>query len=116
MAPVGGKFFAMQAWQPPSTVTEWLVLANFFQLFLRRSTGENYRRAFVVDVRPVTPREPRNRRSERFILIGWGLIGLKCWGVIWLIHKYQVPVGPWWINGPTLAAATLVSIVYLRRP
>jgi hypothetical protein len=92
------------------------MLANFFRLFTRRSAGENYDRAFVEEVRAVVPREPRSRRSERIIAAGWVLIGLKCWGVWWLVQKYHVPFSAWWINGPTLAAAVLITVVYLRRP
>ena len=92
------------------------MLANFFQLFTRRSTKQDYDRAFVEEVRPVAPREPRSRRSERILLGGWALIGLKCWGVVWVVENYHVPFSAWWINGPTLAAATLTTIVYLRRP
>jgi len=91
------------------------MLANFFQLFTRRSSATEYDRAFVVEVRRVVERLPRSRRSEWIILAGWGLIGLKCWGVVWLVRHYHIPIGPWWINGPSLAAATLVTIVYLRR-
>ncbi len=92
------------------------MLANFFKLFTRPSAGENYERAFVEEVRAVVPREPRSRRSERIIAAGWVLIGLKCWGVWWLVQTYQVPFSAWWINGPTLAFAALITFVYLRRP
>ncbi len=93
-----------------------VVLANLFSLFTRRTTAEDYHRAFVVDVRPVVPREPRSRRTEQFIAVGWVLVALKCWGVWWLVEHYHLPVRAWWINGPTLAAATLTTVVYLRRP
>ncbi len=63
----------------------------------------------------MVPRLPRNKRSERFILAGWVLVALKCWGVVWLVRHYHLPVGAWWINVPSLAAAVLVTMVYVRR-
>ena len=92
------------------------MLANFLHLFTRRASGDDYERAFVEEVRVVVPREPSSRRSEWIIAGGWVLIGLKCWGVCWIVQKCQVPFSAWWINGPSLAAATLVTYVYLRRP
>ena len=66
----------------------------------------------------MTPRVQRSRRSERVLVGGWVLVGLKCWGVWWLVQTYhdRIPFGAWWINGPTLAAAALTTFVYLRRP
>ncbi|MEI6862172.1 MAG: hypothetical protein WCL04_07960, partial [Verrucomicrobiota bacterium] len=94
------------------------VLANFFSLFTRRSAAEDYHRAFVAEVRPVVPRVRRSRRSERVLVLGWVLVGLKCWGVWRLVQAYhdRIPFGAWWINTPTLVAAALVTWVYLRRP
>lgn len=94
------------------------MLATFLQLLTRRTTREDYERAFVREVRRVTPRVGRNRRSERMLWLGWTLIALKCWGVWWLLNHFEsrVQLTAWWINGPTLAAAALVTLVYLRRP
>jgi hypothetical protein len=94
------------------------VLANLLQLFARRAAREDYDRAFVREVRPVVPRVARSRRSERVLVIGWALIALKCWGVWWLLNHVEnrIHLNAWWINGPTLASATLVTVVYLRRP
>jgi hypothetical protein len=94
------------------------VLANLLQLFSRRATREDYERAFVREVRPVVPRVARSRRSERVLLAGWALIALKCWAVWWLLQRFEgrFELSAWWVNAPTLAAATLVTFVYFRRP
>ena len=94
------------------------VFANFFSLFTCSSAAEDYRRAFVAEVRPVVPRVRRSRRSERVLVVGWALVALKCWGVWQLVQVYhdRIPFDAWWINAPTLAAAALVTWVYLRRP
>ncbi len=93
------------------------MLANLLQLFDRRATREDYDRAFVREVRPVVPRVTRSRRSERVLVAGWALITLKCWGVWWLLNHFEnrIHLSAWWINGPTLTAAALVTLVYLRR-
>lgn len=71
-------------------------------------------RAFIREV-TVKRRLRRNRRSEVLLVAGWGLILLKCAGTFWLVDHYRMPFNPWWVVGPTLAAAALCTWVYLRR-
>jgi hypothetical protein len=90
------------------------MFANLLQLLTRRDP-EGYDFAFVKDVRkPVVP-EARSRRLEVVLAACWVLIGLKAWGVTALIQRYQVPLDPWWINAPTVAAGAICTLIYLRR-
>ncbi|GAB1489768.1 hypothetical protein MASR2M8_22220 [Opitutaceae bacterium] len=90
------------------------MFANLLQLLTRRPPP-TYDLAFVKAVHtPVQP-EARSRRLEKILLICWVLIGLKSWIVIALIRHYQVPLNPWWINAPTVAAGAICSLIYLLR-
>lgn len=65
---------------------------------------------------PANPtREPRSRRSELVLAIGWLLVLAKSAAVHWACRTYAVPFDPWWIIGPTFAFATLCTWLYLRR-
>ncbi len=92
------------------------MFANFLNLLNRNRPAEDYRNAFVEEVNAPFPREARSQRSERLLVACWILIAGKCWAIYWLVSAYNVPVNPWWINGPTLAAAAVCTAVYLRRP
>ena len=70
---------------------------------------------FVHELRVEHPREPRSRRLELVLAVGWLLILLKCAAIYWACHRYQVPISPWWLIVPTLAFATLCTVVYWRR-
>lgn len=70
--------------------------------------------AFVADVQ-VKRIEPRSRRAERLLLVGWLLIALKCWATFWVVHHYAMPFNPWWIVAPTVAAAAACTWIYVRR-
>lgn len=62
------------------------------------------------------PREPRSRRSELVLAVGWVLVLAKCSAIWWICRAYpEVKIGPWWLIGPTLAFATLCTLVYWRR-
>lgn len=89
------------------------MFANFFQLFTRKPESE-YEDSFVRDVQ-VETKEPRSRRSEQLIVIGWILIALKSAFVWWACTTYPVPFHPLWIIGPTVAFAALCTWVYWRR-
>jgi hypothetical protein len=89
------------------------MFANLFQFFHRRSASD-YDRAFVAEVR-LHRRIPRNRRSERLIVLGWLLVAFKSWAMFWLVERYAMPFDPWWIVGPTVLAAAVCTWIYVRR-
>ena len=72
-------------------------------------------RAFIAEVRVQKTREPRSRRSEIVLAIGWILILAKCWGVHWLCSAYAVPINPWWVITPSVLFAIICTLVYWRR-
>lgn len=90
------------------------MFANLLQLLTRRAP-QGYDFAFVKDVRKPVPPEARSRRLEVVLAICWVLIGLKGWIVTSLIQHYQVPLNPWWINAPTIAAGGICTLIYLLR-
>ncbi|HVT74116.1 MAG TPA: hypothetical protein VHD61_13355, partial [Lacunisphaera sp.] len=71
----------------------------------------DYERAFIAEV-SVRPREPRNPKVEKLILICWGLIAVKHVAVIWAVHHYAVPFNQLWINAPTFLLGLLATAVY----
>jgi hypothetical protein len=89
------------------------MFADLTRLISRRPPAE-YEGRFVRAV-SVRGRQPRNRRVERFILFCWALILLKSVAVVWLFHRYSVPVNPLWVIAPTFAFAGLCTLVYLLR-
>ena len=91
------------------------MFANLLQLFSRRPAVAGDEQAFVEEVRVPDARENRSRRSEWIIIGCWILIALKCWLVAWLMAAYHVPINPWWVVGPTLAAAAITTGLYLWR-
>ena len=72
-------------------------------------------RAFVAEVHVRRTREPRSRRSEAVLAIGWVLILLKCVAVYWACSAYAVPVDPWWVIAPSLLFAAVCTWLYWRR-
>ena len=60
-------------------------------------------------------REPRSRRSELVLIVGWLLVFAKIAAVRWACRAYAVPIDPWWIIGPTLLFAALCTWLYVRR-
>ncbi len=92
------------------------MLANLLHFLNRRRAAEDYNHAFIKGVEVLRPQSARSRRSEAVLLAGWVLIAVKCWGVWWLIARYRMPVDPWWIIAPTVAAAAVCTWLYLRRP
>lgn len=91
------------------------MFANLLQLITRRQPTEDYDLAFVKDVRVNPPREVRNRRSERWLIVGWVLILLKCAAMWWAIVTYHVPIHPLWLVGPTLLFGLLATALYIWR-
>lgn len=71
--------------------------------------------AFVESVGPKVVPEPRSRRSEWVLAIGWILIAIKCLAVWWVIRAYAVPVHPGWVIFPTIGAAAVCTWLYWRR-
>jgi len=92
------------------------MFANLLNLFTRRARPGEYDLEFVEEVRPQIPREPRSRRCERVLIVGWILIALKCAATWWVIDAYRVPVHAGWVIVPTLFAALVCTGLYLRRP
>ena len=91
------------------------MFANLFQLFTRRTPPVDYELTFVKDVRINPPREVRSRRSERWLVIGWGLIFAKCTAMWWAIEAYRVPIHPLWLVGPTIVFGLLATALYIWR-
>ena len=89
------------------------MFANFLP-FRNRSSSASADAGFVRDLRVHQPVR-RNRRSERWIVLGWALIGLKSWGTFWLVARYEMPFNPWWIVLPTIFAAAVCTWIYCRR-
>lgn len=90
------------------------VFANLLNLITRRPPPAAYELAFVKEV-TVRRKRRRNLRMERVLVIGWGLIVIKCVLVAWLVGKYHVPIAPMWVIAPSVAFALLCTWVYLRR-
>jgi hypothetical protein len=69
----------------------------------------------IQETRVEHPREPRSRKLELVLAVCWVLVIAKCAFVYWACLRYEVPISPWWIIGPTLAFASLCTLVYWRR-
>ena len=91
------------------------MFAPLSRFFHRQPDPTEIDQAFVKEVRVEHPREPRSRRAEIVIAVGWVLVAAKCVAVHWACKRYHVPFNPWWLIGPTLAFATLCTLVYWRR-
>lgn len=92
------------------------MFAPLSRFFNRPAAPEVADRAFVTALQVQQPREPRNRRSERVLVIGWLLIVAKSVAVYWACAAFpQVAVSPWSIIVPTLLFACLCTGVYLAR-
>lgn len=89
------------------------MFANFLP-FLRKPSPVSPEVAFVREVKIHRPVR-RSRRSEFWIVVGWGLIALKTWGTFWLVERYEMPFNPWWIVLPTIFAAAVCTWIYWRR-
>lgn len=48
-----------------------------------------------------------------FMVIAWIAIVAKCALVWWAIGRWNVPIHPAWVVGPTLAFAALATVVWL---
>lgn len=53
-----------------------------------------------------------SRPLSGFVAIAWIIILIKCAAVWWAIHHWNVPVHPFWVIGPTLAMATLATLLW----
>jgi hypothetical protein len=89
------------------------MFADLIRLISRRPPVD-YERGFVREV-SVSDRQPRNRRVERVLVIGWAVIVVKSFAVVWLFNRYHVPVNPLWVIAPTFIFAALCTVIYLVR-
>ena len=89
------------------------MLANLIGRTPHRAPRE-YARGFVQEVN-ISRFPVRNRRVERLFLICWGVIAAKCLAVAWAVRHYQVPFSAWWVIGPTVMFAALVTALYWSR-
>ena len=86
------------------------MLANLLRLITGRPSS-GYERDFIQEVR-VTHRAPRSARATRLLLLGWVLIALKCWAVVWAVGHYHVPVNPLWVTVPTVIFAGVCTAIF----
>jgi hypothetical protein len=91
------------------------MFAPLSRFFNRSPDPAEIEHPFVQELRVEHAREPRSRRLERVLAIGWMLVLAKCVAVYWACRVYSVPFNPWWLIGPTLAFATLCTWIYWRR-
>lgn len=57
----------------------------------------------------------RRHRVEVLIYACWGLIFVKCVGIVWVVQRYDIPFSPMWIVGPTVAFGALATTLYYVR-
>lgn len=74
---------------------------------LHRAPGSGEQAAVETD-----PIARRRRRVKLVILLCWAIILVKCFGVVWVVHRYGLPFNPMWVIGPTVAFAALATAVY----
>ncbi|MFH1498392.1 MAG: hypothetical protein ABII82_11255, partial [Verrucomicrobiota bacterium] len=60
------------------------MLTNLHQLLGGRRPEDPEDPAFIEQVRREMPPEPRSRRSEWVLAVGWALIAIKCVAVWWV--------------------------------
>jgi hypothetical protein len=89
------------------------MFADLLRLRHRRRP-ERYERGFVQGVK-VQTQPPRNRRVERVLAFGWGLIALKTAVVLWAFPHYHIPVNVLWVIAPTVIFAALCTALYVWR-
>ncbi len=53
------------------------------------------------------------RRARWFMAAAWAVIVVKCLLVWWAIDHWHVALNPWWVVGPTLGFAVLVTALWL---
>lgn len=97
------------------------MFANLLQLIAGRPPPpEVARDAFVEGVQVGSrPKERRDPRTERFMLVCWLLIAVKHVAIIWVCNRYPVPYHQLWINLPTWVLGALATGIYFaqtRRP
>lgn len=54
-------------------------------------------------------------RTPLIVISCWAIILGKCALVIWAVDRWQVPINAGWIVWPTLVAAALATIIWLRK-
>ncbi len=89
------------------------MISTLLQLIGQRPSRE-VETGFVQDVH-VSRQSPRNLRTEHIILLGWLLILIKSFTVIWLVDKYHLAFNANWVIVPTVLAALLGTVVYYLR-
>jgi hypothetical protein len=88
------------------------MLNSLFRLLSGRPPS-GYDRGFVEEVHVSRPAQ-RSRRVERLLLIGWVLIAVKSWVIIWAVREFHVPVDPQWVIVPTVIFGIVCTVVYFR--
>lgn len=91
------------------------MFAPLSRFFHRRPDPAELEHSFVREMRVEHPREPRSRRVELVLAIGWVLVLIKSVVVHWACQHYGVPFNAWWLIGPTLVFAALCTWLYWRR-
>jgi hypothetical protein len=91
------------------------MFAPLFRFRHRQPDPRDLDQGFFHETRVDHPREPRSRRVERVLVIGWILVLAKCLFVAWAVKHHPVPFHAAWLIGPTLAFAALCTLVYWRR-
>lgn len=54
-------------------------------------------------------------RTRLVLCVAWVLIIFKCVWVVWAIERWEMPVAPAWVIVPTLVAALLATVLFVRR-
>lgn len=59
---------------------------------------------------------PVSSRARIVMFVAWVLVIAKCVWVLWAIDRWDVPIAPAWVIAPTLVAALLATVLFVRRP
>ena len=89
------------------------MFSDLIRLVSRRPPGR-YEQGFVRSV-SVRRKAPRNAKVERFLRLGWAVIAVKSLAVVWLFERYHIQINVLWVIAPTVAFASLCTLVYLLR-
>jgi hypothetical protein len=54
----------------------------------------------------------QRKRIETLIGVCWGLIVLKTFVVVWVVHHYAMPFSPMWVIAPTVTMAFVATSAY----
>jgi hypothetical protein len=69
-----------------------------------------------METPPIAPTPVRIPRKVSIgLVVGWILVALKCAFAPSLMARWQIPVDPGWVIGPTLVFAVLVTWLVITR-